>query len=61
MIYDIKKFEADLQSIYNEKSELQSPPLTYEAYNAALKQHLYEFKIKIMNTEKDIMKQGKLT
>lgn len=56
MMHDIKKFGADLQSIHDEN--LHNPPLTYEAYNAALVQYLYEFKITIINTEKDIMKQG---
>ncbi|EZA47650.1 Gamma-tubulin complex component [Ooceraea biroi] len=57
MIHDIQKFGADLQPICNEKSELQSPPLTYEAYNAAVNQHLYEFRTKVINVEKDVMKQ----
>ncbi|XP_012229926.1 gamma-tubulin complex component 5 isoform X2 [Linepithema humile] len=57
MIYDIKKFGTELQSVYNQESELQSPPLTYEAYNAALKLHLYEFKNKVINIEKDVMNQ----
>jgi len=59
MIYDIEKFGSDLQLTYNQELELQSPPLTYEAYNAALRQYLYEFKTKVVNMEKDIMKQGK--
>ncbi|XP_024868902.1 gamma-tubulin complex component 5 isoform X2 [Temnothorax curvispinosus] len=57
MIYDIERFGADLQPTYNQDSELQSPPLTYEAYNAALKQHLCEFKTEVVNIEKDIIKQ----
>lgn len=61
MIYDIERFGADLQSTYNQDSESQSPPLTYEAYNAALKQHLCEFKTEVVSMEKDIMKQGKFT
>jgi len=60
MIYDIEKFGTDLQSTYNEELGLQNPPLTYEAYNAALRQYLYEFKSEVINMEKDIMKQGKL-
>jgi len=48
-----------LQPTYNE--ELKLPPLTYEAYNAVLRQYLYEFKNEVVNMEKDIMKQGKLT
>lgn len=59
MIYDIERFGADLQPAYNEESELRSPPLTYEAYNAALRQHLNEFKTEVINMEKDIMKQEK--
>jgi len=59
MICDIERFEADLKPRYNQNSEPQNPPLTYEAYNAALKQYLYEFKTEIVNIEKDIMKQGK--
>ncbi|XP_011140681.1 gamma-tubulin complex component 5 isoform X2 [Harpegnathos saltator] len=55
MIYDIKKFGADLQMDQN--SDCQSPPLTYEAYNAALKYHLYELNNKVLSVEKDIMKQ----
>jgi len=50
-----------LQSTYNEELKLQNPPLTYEAYNAALRQYLYEFKSEVVNMEKDIMKQGKFT
>jgi len=50
-----------LQPTYNEELKLQNPPLTYEAYNAVLRQYLYEFKNKVINMEKDIMKQGKLT
>jgi len=61
MIYDIEKFGADLQPTYNEELELQNPPLTYEAYNAVLRQYLYEFKSEVVNMEKDIMKQGKFT
>ncbi|KYN21845.1 Gamma-tubulin complex component 5 [Trachymyrmex cornetzi] len=57
MIYDIEKFGSDLQLTYNQESELQSPPLTYEAYNAVLRQYLYEFKTEVINMEKDIMKQ----
>ncbi|XP_077272317.1 gamma-tubulin complex component 5 isoform X2 [Temnothorax americanus] len=57
MIYDIERFGADLQPTYNQDSELQSPPLTYEAYNAALKQHLCEFKTEVVDIEKDIIKQ----
>ncbi|KAL0104636.1 hypothetical protein PUN28_017403 [Cardiocondyla obscurior] len=57
MIYDIERFEADLQSIYGENSKIQSPPLTYEAYNAALKQHISEFKTEVISIEKNIMKQ----
>ncbi|XP_032689925.1 gamma-tubulin complex component 5 isoform X2 [Odontomachus brunneus] len=55
MIYDIKKFGTDLQM--DQDSECQSPPLTYEAYNAALKYHMYEFNNKVINVEKDVMKQ----
>ncbi|XP_011858715.1 PREDICTED: gamma-tubulin complex component 5 isoform X2 [Vollenhovia emeryi] len=57
MIHDIERFGTDLQPICNENSELQSPPLTYEAYSSALKQHLCEFKTEVINMEKDIMKQ----
>ncbi|CAL1675989.1 unnamed protein product [Lasius platythorax] len=57
MIHDIERFGADLQPTYNQESELWSPPLTYEAYNAALGRHLYEFKSKIINIEKDVLKQ----
>ncbi|XP_011160676.1 gamma-tubulin complex component 5 [Solenopsis invicta] len=57
MMYDMERFGGDLQPIYNQESELQNPPLTYEAYNAALRQHLYEFKTEVINMEKDIMKQ----
>ncbi|XP_012522259.1 gamma-tubulin complex component 5 isoform X2 [Monomorium pharaonis] len=57
MLYDIERFGANLQSTYNQESKLQSPPLTYEAYNAALRQHLYEFKTEMVNIEKDIIKQ----
>ncbi|XP_014467544.1 PREDICTED: gamma-tubulin complex component 5 isoform X2 [Dinoponera quadriceps] len=55
MIRDMKKFDADLQM--DQDSGCQSPPLTYEAYNAALKYHLHEFNNKIIDVEKDVMKQ----
>lgn len=58
MIYDIEKFGADLQPSHDQDSKLKSPPLTFEAYNAALKQHLYEFKTEMVNIEKNIVKQG---
>lgn len=58
MIHDIKQFGADLRSNYSQDSEVQSPPLTYEAYNAALKRHLYEFNNKVINIERDVMRQG---
>lgn len=57
MIHDIKKFGADLQ--IDQAPECQNPPLTYEAYNAALKYHLSEFNNIVINIEKDVMKQGK--
>lgn len=60
MIYDIEKFGADLQ-LSDQNSKLKSPPLTFEAYNAALKQHLYEFKTEMVNIEKNIVKQGEFT
>lgn len=59
MIHDVERFGADLQSTYNQESEFSSPPLTYEAYNAALGRHLYEFKSKIIDIEKNVLKQGK--
>ncbi|XP_072754778.1 gamma-tubulin complex component 5 isoform X1 [Anoplolepis gracilipes] len=57
MIHDIEKFGADLQPTYSQESDLWNPPLTYEAYNAALGRHLYEFKSKIIDMEKDVVKQ----
>lgn len=57
MIHDVERFGADLQSTYNQESEFSSPPLTYEAYNAALGRHLYEFKSKIIDIEKNVLKQ----
>lgn len=60
MIYEIERFGTDLQSPYYHESELRTPPLTYEAYNAALKRHLYEIKNEVIKLEKNIMKQGKL-
>lgn len=58
MIYDIERFGVDLQSTCNQNSKLKSPPLTFEAYNAALQQHLCEFKTEMVNIEKNIVKQG---
>lgn len=58
MIHHITKFGANLEWNYNQESESQNPPLTYEAYNAAIMQYLYKFKNKVINIEKDIMKQG---
>lgn len=61
MIHEIERFGADLQSAYYHESELRgAPPLTYEAYNAALKRHLYKIKNEVIELEKAIMKQGKL-
>lgn len=59
MIHDIERFGADLQPTYNQKSEFWNPPLTYEAYNAALGRHLHKFKSKVIDIEKDVLKQGK--
>ncbi|KAL6267426.1 hypothetical protein P5V15_000502 [Pogonomyrmex californicus] len=59
MIRDIEKFGTDLQPIYNQELELQSPPFTYEAYNAALRQFLFEFKTEVIKMEKNVMKQEK--
>ncbi|XP_076640247.1 gamma-tubulin complex component 5 isoform X1 [Colletes latitarsis] len=55
MIHDIEKFGNDL---YSEQDDFYNkPPLTYEAYNAALGQHLIKFKNKILDIEKNLMKQ----
>ncbi|XP_053979721.1 gamma-tubulin complex component 5 isoform X1 [Hylaeus volcanicus] len=55
MIYDIEQFGIDL---YSERDGFsKKPPLTYEAYNAALEQHLINFKNKIIDIEKNLMKQ----
>lgn len=59
MIHDIERFGAELQPTYNQESKLWNPPLTYEAYNAALGRHLHEFKNKVIDIEKDVLKQGK--
>lgn len=59
MIHEIKKFGADLQTDYDQDSEIPKPPLTYEAYNAALRQYLYEFNSRIIDIERDVTKQGK--
>ncbi|XP_076685687.1 gamma-tubulin complex component 5 isoform X2 [Andrena cerasifolii] len=55
MIHDMEEFGSDL---YLEQGGLcNKPPLTYEAYNAALKQHLLKFKNEIVDIEKKLMKQ----
>lgn len=60
MINEIERFGTDLQSACYHESELRTPPLTYEAYNAALKRHLYEIKNEVIKLEKNIMEQGEL-
>lgn len=57
MIHDIERFGAELRPTYNQESKLWNPPLTYEAYNAALGRYLYEFKKKVIDIEKDVLKQ----
>lgn len=56
MIHDIEQFGIRLYSKQNDFSK--KPPLTYETYNAILRQHLIQFKNEIINIEKILMKQG---
>ncbi|XP_078039159.1 gamma-tubulin complex component 5 [Augochlora pura] len=55
MIREIEQFGIE---IYSEESSLcKKPPFTYEAYNAALGNHLMKFKNEIIEIEKMFMKQ----
>lgn len=54
MLRDMEEFGSDLY----QDGLCNKPPLTYEAYNAALKQHLLKFKNEIVDIEKKLMKQG---
>lgn len=56
MIYDIEQFGIRLYS--KQDDFCKKPPLTYETYNAILRQHLIQFKNEIINIEKILMKQG---
>lgn len=56
MIHDIEMFGIDLYS--EQDGFYKKAPFTYEAYNAALRQHLIKFKNEIINIEKNFMKQG---
>ncbi|XP_076397940.1 gamma-tubulin complex component 5 isoform X2 [Megachile rotundata] len=59
MIHEIEQFGTEL---YLEQDGLnKKPPLTYETYNSILRQHLIKFKCKIIDLEKDVMKQDKIT
>ncbi|XP_076183566.1 gamma-tubulin complex component 5 isoform X2 [Ptiloglossa arizonensis] len=55
MIHDIEMFGIDLYS--EQDGFYKKAPFTYEAYNAALRQHLIKFKNEIINIEKNFMKQ----
>ncbi|XP_012342126.1 gamma-tubulin complex component 5 isoform X2 [Apis florea] len=55
MIHDIEQFGIRLYSKQDDFSK--KPPLTYETYNAILRQHLIQFKNEIINIEKILMKQ----
>ncbi|XP_026670394.1 gamma-tubulin complex component 5 isoform X2 [Ceratina calcarata] len=55
MIHDIEQFGIEL---YTEQGILcKKPPLTYETYNATLRQHLMTFKNGITEIEKKLMRQ----
>lgn len=56
MIYDIEQFGIRLYSEHDDFCK--KPPLTYETYNAILRQHLMNFKKEIIDIEKTLMKQG---
>ena len=57
MIRDIEQFGIRLYSEQN--NFCKKAPLTYETYNAILRQHLMKFKEKIIDIEKILVKQGK--
>lgn len=57
MIHDLEQFGIRLYSM--EDDFCKKPPLTYETYNAILRQHLMKFRKKIIAIEKSLMKQGK--
>ncbi|XP_050477296.1 gamma-tubulin complex component 5 isoform X4 [Bombus huntii] len=60
MIRDLEQFGIRLYSM--EDDFCKKPPLTYETYNAILRQHLMKFRKKIIAIEKSLMKQdGNLT
>ncbi|KAK1132289.1 hypothetical protein K0M31_016408 [Melipona bicolor] len=55
MIRDIEQFGIRLYS--KQDNFCKKPPLTYETYNAILRQHLMKFKEKIIDVEKILVKQ----
>ncbi|KOC65482.1 Gamma-tubulin complex component 5 [Habropoda laboriosa] len=57
MIRDIEEFGVKLYSEQN--SICKKPPLTYETYNAILREHLMKFKNEIIDIEKNLMQQDK--
>ncbi|CAK9832549.1 Gamma-tubulin complex component 5 [Anthophora retusa] len=57
MICDIEEFGVKL---YSEQDNFcKKPPLTYETYNAILREHLMKFKNEINDIEKNLMRQDK--
>ncbi|XP_066584961.1 gamma-tubulin complex component 5-like [Prorops nasuta] len=57
MLHSINQFSAELHPKYNKKQLSQQPPLTYEAYNTALKRLIFKFRYKLIEIERRIMRQ----
>lgn len=56
MMHSIEQFGMELYANSNNISK--KPPLTYEAYNFAVQQHLHDLKHDILGIEKALVKQG---
>lgn len=58
MLHELKEFGEKLYSRGIESEEVQKPPLTYEAYNAAVQQYLLRMKKEVVRIEQKFMAQG---
>ena len=60
MIRELEEFAKRLYSQDKRSEEVQKPPLTYEAYNAAVQQYLLKMKEEIVRIEQNFMAQGNI-
>ena len=58
MICELEEFGERLRSQIQILDEIRKPPLTYEAYNAAIQQYLVNMKKEIVKIEQKFMAQG---